>query len=427
MKSATGELATLEAVESFAASIRSLEDFDSLFAAIEAIGIPLGVDRRLRTMALIARLGRTGARLELPQEVKAFLLPVLTRSQHEEAEVGPIIDEWLAGRLRSAVPSRRRLQLHPADSPVPQSVQLMVRAERTAWITAAVVFGGILLALAVLLLSKLGAGAPGTIAAAGEIARYSAPILTLPLSLSPAIQALAEDVLSRLLFGIAVLIIGILYAEWRKETRSRLSRRIGETDLVETFGTLAPVPNWFRTSEARVTFDRLKRTRFFATNRIDVLPTIASTIRAAGRPSIVWQRRRERPTYVLIVERNSTGDFSDFLADLIEAAIRAADVFYTRYNFTGRLDRLHQVRGGSVDPEFHPFSVVATRHAGERLIFVGSGMALFEAPGVRRNRAGIKSILRPGTPVPELLHAREFKIHIESDTAGHVGRKRTIS
>src|SRR5262249_43029804 len=61
-----------------------------------------------------------------------------------------------------------------------------------------------------------------------------------------------------------------------------------------------------------------------------------------------------------------------------------------------------------VDPEYLPFSVVASRHAGERLILIGTGTGFFEVPGVRYDRSGRRTLVRPGTPLPETIHIREF-------------------
>src|SRR5262249_6491314 len=83
-----------------------------------------------------------------------------------------------------------------------------------------------------------------------------------------------------------------------------------------------------------------------------------------------------------------------------------------RYDFSGGLDRFNPVRGGAradvVDAEYYPFSVVASRHAGERLMLIGSGKGVFEVPGFRYDREGHRTLVRPGTPLPDTIHVREF-------------------
>ena len=111
------------------------------------------------------------------------------------------------------------------------------------------------------------------------------------------------------------------------------------------------MPDWFRSAVARQAFDQLKRSRWFEINRIDVPKSIGATVRAAGRPQIMRQLARERPHYVLFVDRGGDWDHSDLLAQTLEAAIVAADIVYTRYDYVDRPSQLSQVRAGVRDLE----------------------------------------------------------------------------
>jgi hypothetical protein len=411
MMPAYAELPTPDAVEAFAAQTAALPSLDQLFADIEKRGFSVGIEGRLRAMALIARLSTLGVAIGEPDKLHAYLLPILAQSQHERAEIGQIMADWLEHETqRGGTTEAGRAK---AEEAIPKQVLQSERADRTGWVTAAGLVAFAVVVLLAILLVKMISGGASFGDAASEITTYRSPVVGLPTLLDPYWQGIVEDVLSRLLFALPVLLVGFSLASWRAASgEGRLSRRFGETNLVDVFRLPVELPKWFRLGDARLAFDRLKRSRWFATNRIDVAETIAETVHAGGRPVIAWERQQERPNYVLIVDRAARDDHAGVLAHALEAAIRGAEVFYTRYDFSGSLNRLSQVHGGArdapVDGEALPFSVVASRHAGERLILLGSGERFFEKPGTRQDRSGQRRVVRPGTALPELLHTREF-------------------
>jgi hypothetical protein len=406
------ELPGYEAVEVFAAQTRALPDLEALFAEMEARGFSVGIEGRLRAMVLIARLTRVGLRLDDLDKLRAHLLPVLAQSAHDQAEVSQIIADWMRP-LPGVGGVAPKTSIRSEVDAVPKQARQSEKADRFGLRVTAGAVAVAVIAFGVALLVKMSSGGSTLISAAQEIGGYRSPVIGLPTLLGPFWQAILEDILSRGIFAAVVLFAGFALLSWRSGAGSgRLARKFGEASLVDVFRLAVNLPNWFRTIDARRAFDRLKRSRWFDTNRIDVARTIAETVHAGGRPVVAWDRLRERPNYVLIVDRAAREDHAGLFANLLEAAIRDAVVFYTRYDFTGSLNRLSQVRGATsedvVYAEVLPFSVVASRHAGERLILFASGEAFFERPGIRRDRSGQQTIVRRGTPIPELLHIREF-------------------
>lgn len=403
-----GELATTATVADFASFIKPLGNIDDLLGDIERTGVAIGVDRRLRLMSLLIRLGACGPAAGDRSTIAAILVAALATSNDEQAEIAPVVAAWLdraPQRGGSPIAAARR-ETRPRKLGL---VATVTRLDRSGLQLAAGAVLGVAGLFVTLLLLKLLVDAKPVGEAAREIITTPSPIVNLsPQLLSD--PAWLEDILSRLIYGGGVLAFGLTLLGWRGHAKARLSRQIGETDLVERLEFSASAPAWFRSGMARRAFDRLKRSRYVETDRIDVRRSIAQTVRAGGEPRMVRKLLRERPHYVLFVDRSGHRDHADLLARMLEAAIHGADIVYTRYDYVDRPLRLNQVRDGRPDVETLPLSVVASRHAGERLIVVGTGGEFFERPGVRHDRAGRRIVVAPGTPFPGLVHLREFSI-----------------
>jgi hypothetical protein len=410
---AQAEITTAQAAESFAEYARRFPQFETLFASIEAGGYPLGVEGRLRVFAVLSRLNAIGEILDNGERLANYLVPVLAASKHEQEAVRDAILGW----ARPGSPNADKEETKTAvEAVAPPEARRLERADHAGGTLAYVATGLVAATFAALIAySRLSESSPNAAAAARSVVTYSQPVLTLDLGLQPFWRGVLEDALSRLSFGAVVLILGLSFAAWRNETKGRLIRRTDETDLVEAFQFKTVLPDWFRSADARAAFDRLKRVRLFETDLIDVKRTVARSTRAGGLPLIVNHRVRELPNYVLLVDRAKADDLASLFARTVEAALIEARIVYSRYDYSGGLDRLNPVRGGDekdiVDAEYLPFSVIASRHAGERLIVVGSGKGFFEVPGFRysgRRAARTRTIVPPGTPLPEMIHLREF-------------------
>jgi hypothetical protein len=408
---ALAEIATQEAAEAFAAYASRFPDFDSLFLRIEATGFPLGVEGRLRCFVVLSRLASLGVKLTDSSHLAEYILPVLAASTHEQQSIRRVIEDW--ARPGGAEVAETVRATAAREAAAPREATELERADRTGIILATGLLSLALAGVATLIVTRvLNGSAPDTATAAASIVRYSQPLISLDVGLDPFWRRVIEDALSRLGFAVGVLVVGLSFAAWRSELKGRLVRQSGATDLVEPFQFTAEIPNWFRGADARAAFDRLKRVRLFDTDLIDVPETIEKSARSGGLPLVANKRQRELPNYVLLIDRAGREDLAGIFARAVEAALIDARIVYSRYDFSGGLNRLNPVRGGAqtdiVDAEYLPFSVIASRHAGERLILIGAGTGFFEVPGFRYARSGRRTLVRAGTPLPETIHIREF-------------------
>jgi hypothetical protein len=412
-------------------------DLETLFHRVEDAGFQLGVEGRLRAMVLLSRLSSLGAKPDAGA-LAEYLVPVLAASAHEQQSVRGVIEEWANPDGASAAETLRAQAAREAAAP--PDLRRLERADRSGRMLAAGLVGlGAIVILALIIFMVISGQSTNPATAAATVVTYSQPVVSLDLGLDPFWRRVIEDVLSRLGFAAAVLIVGLSFVAWRGEVRGRLIRQIDETDYIEPFRFSAKIPKWFRTTSARAAFDRLKRARLFDTNIIDVRRTVARSTRSGGLPLIVNKRQHELPNYVLLVDRAARDDLAGIFARSMEAALTEARMVYSRYDFSGGLDRLNPVRhprfvfhstprpaswlnaaqADIVDAEYLPFSVVASRHAGERLILIGTGKGFFEVPGFRYHREGHveakdfgdfvgRTVVRPGTPLADTVHVREF-------------------
>jgi hypothetical protein len=405
MTTVVAEIPTESAALAFADQLRELPSLEALFAMLEGAGISIGIEGRLRVFVLLARLSSLGVQLDDRASLLPHLLPVLAGSAHEQDEIGRLVEKW------SAPEKERGPDPAASGSVISTQVEQLERVDRgSRWVVIGVAIAIVLLLLGIAAM-KLSGGAPPTDVAT-DVAGASHPVISIGFGVNPFWKPYIEDGLSRLAFAAVVLIAGLCFGAWRREARGRLVRQVGDTDLVSRFRLVAKAPRWFRTIDARTAFDRLKRVRWRDTDNIDPQQTILKTIRGGGRPTIEYKRLRELPNYVLLIDRSARDDYAGLFARAIEGALIDARIVYSRYDFSGVPDRLNPVRGGEqsdiVDAEYLPFSVVASRHAGERLLLVGTGTEFFEVPGIRVDRSGRRSVVPPGTPLPGLMHIREF-------------------
>jgi hypothetical protein len=404
---ARADIPTAEAALAFAAYMGRFPDPEILFQRVEAAGFPLGVEGRLRVMVVLSRLSSLGATRDAGA-LAEYLVPVLAASAHEQKSIRRVIEEWANPSGASSADILRAQAAR--DAAVPPEVRRLEQADRSGAVLAAGLFGlGVIAVVALIIFAAISGRSANP---ATTVVTYSQPVVSLDFGLDPFWRHVFEDTLSRLGFAAVVLIAGLSFVAWRGELKGRLIRQTEETDFIEPFRFSTEIPKWFRTAAVRAAFDRLKRVRLFDTNIIDVQRTIARTTRSGGLPLVVNKRWRELPNYVLLVDRAARHDLAGIFARTVEAALTEARIVYSRYDFSGGLDRLNPVRGGAqadiVDTEYLPFSVVASRHAGERLILIGTGRGFFEVPGFRYNSEGHGTLVRPGRPLADTIHVREF-------------------
>lgn len=388
-----------------AENLRDLPSLEALFDQIEARGWKIATDVRLRLAALVVNLHQAGLRFGEGEEIAPFLVGVLARSKEEAGELTEIIHDW---RGLSKQPPETE-QEKAAAAAQREFIPPKIRASAITWRRVALAIGASLLIAMIAIPLYIAPAEPKLLPpqqGPAQVGQSSAVILSNGFVESPSDDS---SFLLRLMFALGVVAPGyFLLWRWRS-AQARLAREYGNVDVVESFRLEEQArPRWFQGAGMRRVIRDLKRSRWRTTDRIDVRETLACTVRNAGMPVIRFSSQREQPLYVICVDNGGERDHADIFIRTLQTALTAADVTFARYDFFGRPAHMKRRRAGDGGFESVPFSVVASRHSGERLIVVGSGTDFFQPPGIRRDETGGESIIRPGTPFAELQHLREF-------------------
>jgi hypothetical protein len=373
--------------------VASVGEWDLLFDALERAECELGVDGRLRLLGLLGRLAAAGADLRNLDFLRAHLVPIVATGPEKAAEVADVIGRWTVQAPSGAT----------ADWQPPDAISVVLRADRRSWgwlTFGVVVLIVVLLAWAMGWFHLLSPNEPGAAAARPEIA--------LPIDVGGDWQSRLQDIAIRLVFALPVVFFGLLLAGWRSAAGDRLVRRAGHADWSELFTLAAERVRWFAASDARRLFEALTQHLYTLTDRIDVPASVQATLRAGMSPDVRYQTTEERANYVVLVDRRGAGDHVELLLQSLVTALAAAKIRFSLYEFRGRPAFC---TSRSADPGARvaqPFTILAKRHAGERLLLISDGDGLFEAPGWRALRNRQRVFIRPGTPVAEMSRLRDF-------------------
>jgi hypothetical protein len=378
--------------------IIAVGEWDLLFDDLELTGCELGVDGRLRVLGLLGRLAAVGADLSDPEFLQAHLAPIVATGPEKTAEVAEVIGRWTAQAPSGGAGWHRRL----AQQAQPDAVQVVLQADRRSrgWLILGVaVMVIVLLAWAMGWFHLISPKGPGPTAAQ--------PQVSLPIDVGGDWQTRLQDIALRLVFALPVMFFGLLLAGWRKAAGDRLVRRAGNADWSELFTLAAERVRWFAASDARRLFEALKRKLYTLTDRIDVLASVQATLRAGMSPDVRYQIAEERSNYVVLVDRRGAGDHVELLLRSLTADLAAAKIRFGLYEFRGR-PAFCTSRSGDRGDAALQFTIIAKRHAGERLLVISDGEGLFEPPGWRALPRRQRIFVRPGTPVAEMGRLRDF-------------------
>jgi hypothetical protein len=375
-------------------------EWDRLFDALERAGCELGVDNRMRTLGLLGRLGAAGADLNDPDLLRTHLVPILATGAEEEAEFAEVIARWQASASTGAGVGWRQ---QTAQRTSRDAMAVMLRADRRSqlWLFMSVV--GALVLLFFWAMGWFPVLSPNL---SGPTALQ--PEIPPPGDISVDWQSRLQDLLMRVAFALPVLFFGLLLAGWRCAAGDRLVRRAGAAEWSELFTLAAERVRWFVAIDTRRLFEALKQKLVTITDRIDVPASVEATLRAGMSPMVAYQAADERSNYVVLVDRRGAGDHIELLLQSLVAALAAAKVRFARYEFHGRPAFCTPINADPDTAVALPFTVLAKRHAGERLLMITTGEGLFEPPGWRALRNRQRIFVRPGTPVAEINRVHEF-------------------
>jgi hypothetical protein len=375
-------------------------EWDRLFDALERAGCELGVDNRMRALGLLGRLGAAGADLNDPDLLRAHLVPILATGAEAEAEFAEVIARWQASASAGAGLGWRQQR---AQRTSPDAVAVVLRADRRSQIWLFMSVAGTLVLLFAWAMGWFPVLSPN-LSGPTALQREIPP----PGDISVDWQSHLQDVLMRVAFALPVLFFGLLLAGWRGAAGDRLVRQAGAADWSELFTLAAERVRWFAAIDTRRLFEALKQKLLTITDRIDVPASVEATLRAGMSPMVAYQAVEERSNYIVLVDRRGAVDHIEFLLQSLVAALAAAKVRFARYEFHGRPAFCTPINADPGTAVALPFTVLAKRHAGERLLMITDGEGLFEPPGWRALRNRQRIFVRPGTPVAEINRLHDF-------------------
>jgi len=303
--------------------------------------LPIGTDRAQHAAALLARLSARGIRLDTPQAALSWLAPVLCVTARDRAA--------LAARLRPAdAPPPEPLPLAPLPGEAAQE-KAAAAAKRRVW--PALLVGALMLAFAV-----AGFMGGGEAPAAARATPAPAGTLALPPWL------------------LAALIMAVLGA-----TFGWLVGRVLRPDPRVALPLPDPLPrgqglDWFDGGTLYGPLRQMGRERRPASRRLDLVATVAETVRNAGWPKLVRGGRPRLPEHLLLVQVASPDDPQRIAAAALVARLRAAGLRVAAFVFQGQPAKLRRLEGGPA----LSFARVAAGHAESRLLLVSDGGSLWD-------------------------------------------------
>ena len=108
--------------------------------------------------------------------------------------------------------------------------------------------------------------------------------------------------------------------------------------------------------------------------RLDIKATVSATIRSLGFPSFRYAPATRIPAYLVIIERLSPGDHQARLFDEMVRALKREGVVITRYFYRDDPLRVWDEKGETS----LRLESLKQRHAGDRLLFLGSGEQMLD-------------------------------------------------
>ncbi|HEU0099806.1 MAG TPA: hypothetical protein VFQ67_13660 [Allosphingosinicella sp.] len=340
---------------------------------LTAAGSPPPLDQLLRAQVLLQTLARAGIDVDR-EPLGNYLAPILATSRESE----DLLRDALAAIERD-VDAPRDL---PED-PVPEGLKRIhgrARFERRVKIGVGAVF--LLLIFAA-----------GIWIAREYLADYLQPSPEPEPNPLPPDPSLPDDyyyespgeaalrVITRFIvpgmmtaFPFVALILWL--ARSRGAARAALRRMNARGQVLETL-VVPPVATAILSGAAvRRALAQLRRPLLVRGARLDTVATIRETIRAGGAPDLRWRLEARAFEYVLLCESGGPSDHMVLLAQALGERLKAASVVFTRYDLDRGSEAARHADGRRSGPPVEPLAQVRRRHAGARLILLGSAESL---------------------------------------------------
>lgn len=188
-----------------------------------------------------------------------------------------------------------------------------------------------------------------------------------------------------LLLSIAsALLLAMLMAghRWWRRRRRRKAADAFEPDHFAARGlaVAAAFPHLYGGMRLRRRLAGLRRHRIVPSARIHVGRSIAATVRAGGRPVIVFATRPVAPDYVILADRASPRDHLPLLGHALSSRLASEGVGGVVYEFFGDPRLVRSTRPGEEGTELG-IDGFAARHEGARLLLLAEASRCLTADG----------------------------------------------
>jgi hypothetical protein len=325
----------------------------------------IGIGRFIVVQNLLIALAAQGKLRATPQELKAWLTPLLCTSPKEQNDFGPHFERWLAKQPQTSpaapAPDPR---LPPPPPPIIRpsrrdSFRYLWRRRKQLALVGMVA----VVAIALFILFKTNGQPPINYNSNNS----PTPLVTPPASPSPDLVPMATEdqpgivysaretprqpkppprsrweaflpYLNWLTYGIAGLAPLIFVGWWANSLyrrRSQLEKwRTNKAPRPDRIVVRGIRERLFKNSELRRAARELRRYRRLRSDDLDAPATINSTILNGGLFTPVYGSRRALPEYLVLIDRSSFSDQQAKLADEFFNRLCENDILLDRYYFS---------------------------------------------------------------------------------------------
>lgn len=327
--------------------------FSGFLELLKRRGFAGGVDRHLRLVSLLERIGDCQ-----PQELKQLIAPLFATDEKEQAQFYRLFDDYFA-LLRPPLQPEKTKPVDPTRIPGEGQVKRKTR-RIVSWVAGIVALGAIITFLGPSLSKKSGEEKPQSTPTVSPIPTTPTPTpertqgaTPPPVTATPSQVAVEQrqppqdevmPILMRnrtALMWIGGLLPLFLFGadEWRRFAKRR------QLVLERTRGAKPPFTwpiriepralAYLRSEQFYKVVRKLRRRQIAEYHRLDVARTIDATIAASGYPTFQYRPDSRMPEYLILIDRVSARDHQTALFDQFAQALQREGIFVTRYFFDG--------------------------------------------------------------------------------------------
>lgn len=375
-------------------------DLPALYRRLKAHDIEITLDQRLRVEHLLTLRARSGPDLTSSASISDLLCPLLASTAAEQRTIRDEIGEWVGDGPKAAKTTiGDTLEDFAREGRGVRQVKYMVIAIIA---TLVLIFAGYFAEeireyFAPVEIEKAkNAADPNNQAgsSAQPPAQANGSNIDTPLPLSKTEEDLkwtyktardspdeiTLDAIARLVLPGMLLLTPFIMACFMllpRGTRGAvLSRGSGGGERFDRLRVPAEEDAIFRTRAARLAGQALKAPELLRGRRLDARASINATIKKGGAPDPRYRLEARSHEYVIFAECGGGADHSRLIIEGLTQRLAANDTPFVRYDMDVGAQSVRHREGRRSGPPVEAVATVLRRHAGARLILVGSGASL---------------------------------------------------